>query len=109
MRRAGQSIQRTFKSPKPLVLTPLRLIKETSKKEEVQEGEVRVGGQAQRVSRIRAKIAWDLSQECGNGPAEIARQLGVCTSAIAMATRKKEGAIKGVNFPLRPASPSFDD
>jgi len=34
--------------------------------------------------------------------AEIARQLGVCTTAIAKAIRKKRGRIKGFNFPLRP-------
>jgi hypothetical protein len=34
--------------------------------------------------------------------AEIARKLGGCTSATAKVVLKKEGRIKGVNFPLRP-------
>jgi DNA-binding MarR family transcriptional regulator len=43
------------------------------------------------LGRVRAKIAWILSREYGIPVAEIARQLGVCTSAIAKAIRKKEG------------------
>jgi DNA-binding MarR family transcriptional regulator len=40
---------------------------------------------------VRAKIAWILSREYGIAMADIARQLGVCTSAIAKAIRKMEG------------------
>jgi predicted transcriptional regulator len=40
---------------------------------------------------VRAKIAWILSREYGVALAEISRKLGVCTSAIAKAIRKKEG------------------
>jgi len=40
---------------------------------------------------VRAKIAWILSRKYGVALAEIARKLGVCTSAIAKAIRKKEG------------------
>jgi hypothetical protein len=40
---------------------------------------------------IRAKIAWILSREYRIAMAEISRKLGVCTSAIAKAIRKKEG------------------
>ena len=68
-----------------------RVIKKTCKKEGVPEGEMRMGGQTRKVSRVRAKIAWILSREYGVAMAEIARQLGVCTSAIAKAIRKKEG------------------
>ena len=50
-----------------------------------------MGGQTREVSRVRAKIAWILSREVGGAMAEIARQLGVCTSVIAKAIRKKEG------------------
>ena len=67
-----------------------RIIKEMSEKEGVGEGELRMGGQARRVSRVRSKIAWRLSRECGIPLAEIARELGVCTSAIAKAVRKAE-------------------
>jgi hypothetical protein len=40
---------------------------------------------------VRAKIAWILSRKYGVALAEISRKLGVCTSAIAKAIRKKEG------------------
>ncbi len=67
-----------------------RVIKEISRKEAVNEDEVRLGGQRQRVSQARAKIALRLSRNYGFSMAEIARQLGVCTSAIAKAIRKME-------------------
>jgi hypothetical protein len=42
------------------------------------------------VGRVRAKITWILRREYGIAMAEIARQLGVCTSAIAKAIGKRE-------------------
>jgi len=67
-----------------------RIIKEMCEKEGIGEGELRLGGQARRVSLVRAKIAWRLTREYGIPLAEIARDLGVCTSAIAKAVRKLE-------------------
>jgi len=67
-----------------------RIIKEMCEKEGIGEGELRLGGQARRVSLIRAKIVWRLTREYGIPLAEIARDLGVCTSAIAKALRKME-------------------
>ena len=43
------------------------------------------------LGRVWAKIAWILSRKYGVALAEISRKLGVCTSAIAKAIRKKEG------------------
>jgi predicted transcriptional regulator len=43
------------------------------------------------LGRVWAKIAWILSREYGIAMADIAKRLGVCTSAIAKAIRKKEG------------------
>jgi hypothetical protein len=59
---------------------------------------VRLGGQTRRVSRVRSKIAWRLSREYGIPLAEIARDLGVYTSAIAKAVRKMEGKVKKCKF-----------
>ena len=52
--------------------------------------------------------SWILSREYGVALADIARQLGVCTSATAKAVLKKEGRIKGVIFPLRPPFSKVD-
>jgi len=43
------------------------------------------------LGRVWAKIAWILSREYGIAMADIAKKLGICTSAIAKAIRKKEG------------------
>ena len=55
----------------------------------IKEGELRGGGQRRRVSEVRGKIALFLSREMGISMAEIARNLGVGTSAIAMAIRRE--------------------
>jgi transposase-like protein len=70
-----------------------RIIKKVCEKEGIGEGELRLGGQARRVSRVRSKIAWRLTREYGIPLAEIARDFGVCTSAIAKAVRKIEEGI----------------
>jgi transposase-like protein len=55
----------------------------------VSEKELRSGGQRRRVSEVRTDIACYLSREVGTSMAEIARRLGVGTSAIAMAIRRR--------------------
>ena len=42
------------------------------------------------MAEVRAKVAYRLNREMGISMAEIARHLGVGTSAIAMAIRKEE-------------------
>jgi putative transposase len=65
-------------------------IKEICRKEGVEEQEMRMGVRTRKHSRVRAKISYHLSHEFGVSQAEIARQLGVCTSAIAKAIQKFE-------------------
>ena len=60
-------------------------IQEICRKEGVAEQELRMGVRTRKFSRVRAKIAYHLSHEFGISRAEITRQLGVCTSAIAKA------------------------
>jgi putative transposase len=67
-------------------------IKEICLKEGVAEQELRLGVRTRKFSMVRAKIAYHLSHEFGISRAEIARQLGVCTSAIAKAIQNMEGA-----------------
>jgi putative transposase len=55
----------------------------------VDEKEVRSGSRRRRVSQVRTEIACLLSREMGMPMAEIARRLGVGTSAIAMAIGRK--------------------
>ena len=69
-----------------------RTIKEECAKGGVKEAEVRNGGQRRVVSTVRGRIAYYLSQEMGIPMAEIARHLGVCTSAIAKAVKSLESA-----------------
>jgi predicted transcriptional regulator len=52
---------------------------------------VRMGVRTRKYSGVRAKIAYHLSHEFGISRAEIARETGVCTSAIAKAIRNLEG------------------
>jgi hypothetical protein len=68
-----------------------KAIKEICDKECVAEQELRLGVRTRKFSRVRAKISYHLSHEFGISRAEIARQLGVCTSAIAKAIDNMEG------------------
>lgn len=67
-----------------------RVISEICDEAEVEEGELRSGSRRRAVSRSRAEISYHLSHELGIPAAEIARHLGVCTSAIVKAIRKLE-------------------
>ena len=67
-----------------------KVIRKICQEEGVEEKEVGLGGQARRVTSVRVKVAWELNREYGIPMAEIARHVGVCTSAIANALRKME-------------------
>ena len=64
------------------------VIRKMCNEEGVCEQELRTGGQRRKISEVRAKIAYWLNREMGLSMAEIARNLGVGTSAIAMAIKK---------------------
>jgi hypothetical protein len=66
------------------------VIRKICKEEGVREQELIAGGQRRRTSEVRARIAYCLSREMGFPMAEIARNLGVGTSAIAMEIKKEE-------------------
>ena len=69
-----------------------KFIKEIWFKEGVAQQELWLGVRTRKYSRARAKIAYHLSHEFGISRAEIARQMGVCTLAIAKAIQNIEGA-----------------
>ena len=68
-----------------------RWIEKICREEGMEEEELRMGGGRREVSRVRARISYDLNHGFGISMAEIARRLGVCTSAIAKAIKKREG------------------
>jgi len=69
------------------------LVRKMCKETGVKEEELKGGGQRRKVAEVRGKIAYFLSREMGIPMAEIGRKLGVGTSAIAMAIRKKEESV----------------
>ena len=75
-------------------MTPNASIKQVIEKicaeADVKVGELRGGNQRRRVAEARVKAAYELNREMGISMAEIARHLGVGTSAVAMAIRKEE-------------------
>jgi hypothetical protein len=92
MREADQRVKRYLPAREKDALIE-RIVKENCGRERVGVGELRRGGQRQAVSRVRGKIGWILSREYGISRAEIARRVGVCTSAIAKAIQKIERQI----------------
>ena len=65
------------------------VIQKICQEEGVGEKELCLGGRARKVSQVRAMIASHLRWEYGISMAEIARHVGVCTSAVANSLRKK--------------------
>ena len=59
-----------------------KIIEDKCRKEKINRKELRLGGRRRVVSRVRADLAHILMNELGIPSAEIARQLGVSTSAI---------------------------
>ena len=68
------------------------VIRRMCKEGGVREQEVKSGGQRRRIPEVRARIAYYLSGEMGICMAEIARNVGVGTSAVAMAIKKEDSS-----------------
>ena len=62
-----------------------QLIEQTCKNEEINPNELRMGSRRDRIARARSQIAYQLVEKYGFPLAEVARQLGVTTSAISKA------------------------
>lgn len=67
-----------------------QVIKKLCKEEGIKEEELQNGGRRKKVSRARSRISYYLSHEMGIPMAEIARHVGVCTSAVAKAIKNME-------------------
>jgi REP element-mobilizing transposase RayT len=89
LKEADENLVRQMKSRREKVYMD-EVIRRMCKGAKVGEEELRGGGQRKEVSALRARIAHVLCREMGISMAEAARKLGVGTTAIAMAIRKKE-------------------
>ena len=87
IREAGENIRR-YVHVSELKPSIEKVIEAICRKEGVEEQEMRMGVRTRRHSKVRAKISYRLSREFGVSQAEIARQLGVCTSAVAKAIER---------------------
>jgi putative transposase len=91
LQEASQDIRRQFKTgeKEPLIS---QAINRLCRQEGINELELRHGGQRKAVSKVRARLAFQLNREFGIPMAEIARAAGVSTSAITKAIKKFEAA-----------------
>ncbi|MBU1207684.1 MAG: hypothetical protein KKH04_12250 [Proteobacteria bacterium] len=67
-----------------------QIIEATCKKEGVSLQELQMGSRRGVISKVRSDLAWRLVQELGIPLAEIARQMGVSTSAISQILHRNE-------------------
>jgi len=93
LREADKNVRRQLRLGERKVLID-RIIKRVCNEEGVEEEELRNGGRRKKVSEVRGRISFQLSHELGVPTAEIARHVGVCTSAIVKAIQKLEGRIE---------------
>jgi putative transposase len=89
LREADSKLKRQLKNEEREVMAD-RIIKKMCQEKGVKEEELKSGGQRRKVSEVRARVSYHLCQELGIPMAEIARRLGVCTSAIAKAIKNME-------------------
>ena len=88
MRDAEEAIARQVRNRGTKTIE--EVIRRMCRESKVSEKELKCGSQRRRVSEVRSEIACYLSREMGISMAEIARRLGVGTSAIAMEIRRRD-------------------
>ncbi len=66
------------------------ILQKICSEERIREEDLKRGNRNRKISQVRAEVAYRLNHELGIPKAEIARHLGVCTSAIAKAVRNLE-------------------
>ena len=93
LREADEKLARQMR-PKPREAELKQVLKDFCSQARVGMGELCGGSQRRAVADVRSKVAYRLNREIGIPMAEIARYLGVGTSAIAMAIRKEERGVK---------------
>jgi len=93
LRQADRKVRRQLRLGERRVIIG-RLIKKICDEEGIEERELRNGGKRRKISQVRAKVSYQLSHELGVPTAEIARHLGVCTSAIVKAIQNLDSQMK---------------
>jgi DNA-binding MarR family transcriptional regulator len=71
-----------------------KIIKERCREAGINEVELRSGSRRRAVSKLRREICFFLNRELGISMAEIARHVGVGTTAVAMAIKGMEASSK---------------
>ena len=79
-----------------------RIIKEQCREAGVNERELRSGSRRRAVSKLRRKLCFYLYRELGIPLAEIARQVGIGTTGVAMAVKRMEAEDKAECIEGRP-------
>jgi putative transposase len=67
-----------------------KLIEQTCKQNDINPKELRLGAKRGRIGRVRSQLAYQLVQDHGLPMAQVARLLGVSTSAICKAVSRRE-------------------
>ncbi|MGC8810168.1 MAG: hypothetical protein ACP5Q3_07955, partial [bacterium] len=93
LKEADKNLKRQMRSGERKNLIE-QVIKEICQKEGIEEKELRGGSPRRAVSRVRSRIAYQLNRDFGITMAEIARNVGVCTTAVIKAVKKMEAQEK---------------
>ncbi|HSR11412.1 MAG TPA: transposase [Thermodesulfobacteriota bacterium] len=93
MKEAEKKVSRYFRTRERDKLIDAT-VKKLCFEEGVSERELRMGGRTRKISGVRAKISCELARGYGLSRAEIARHLGVSTSAIARVVQRNEASRK---------------
>ncbi|MBI5604324.1 MAG: hypothetical protein HY879_13330 [Deltaproteobacteria bacterium] len=93
LEEADQKLVRQIRARKKAGALP-RIIKEKCREAGVNEIELKSGSRRKAVSELRRRLCFYLYRELGLPMAEIARQVGVGTTGVAMAIKAMEAATK---------------
>jgi len=93
LREADRNVRRQLRVGERRVIVD-RLIEKICSEEGIEEQELRNGGRRRKISQVRANVSYQLSHDLGVPTAEIARHLGVCTSAIVKAIQNLDSQTK---------------
>ncbi|NIM97677.1 MAG: hypothetical protein GTO24_06225 [candidate division Zixibacteria bacterium] len=94
---ADESLKRQFRANNPRQKAD-RVIEKVCKREGINSRQLRMGSRRRRISQVRSRVAHQLAEDFGLSLAEVARQLGVSTSAISKVIKRGRGMTTGTFF-----------